>query len=139
MRHWEQISTTLGWQLQPDPSFTMEVAIQQGLLQHVSTIGQVAEAASQELVLEQVMLVEFLGDGCCCACVAAGQPLTLMASSGSGTRLELDAVCMLSVSMFVFPPHMCSDVSRKVLVSQQISATPWGGGFLGYSKPIYRV
>jgi hypothetical protein len=117
----------------------MEVAIQQGLLQHVSTIAQVAEAASQELVLEQVMLVEFLGGGCCCACVAARQQFTPMASSGLGTRLELDAVCMLSVSMFVFPQHMCSHVSRKVLVSQQISANPWGQGFLGYGKPIYRV
>eukprot|EP00775_Hariotina_reticulata_P004794 gene4794-5043_t len=53
VRHWEQLSTATGLQLQPDQSLTMEAAIQHGLLQHFDVIVHVAEDATQEHALEQ--------------------------------------------------------------------------------------
>lgn len=53
-RHWDQLSSALSFDLHPDSSYTLDKALQQGLLAHLDTITKVADVASKEYSIEQV-------------------------------------------------------------------------------------
>eukprot|EP00899_Mesostigma_viride_P012150 jgi/Mesvir1/20936/Mv08007-RA.1 len=54
-RHWDQLSTELGMDLHPDPSFTLTKAIQIGLPGHLDVITKVSEVAAKEFAIEQTL------------------------------------------------------------------------------------
>ncbi|KXZ54227.1 hypothetical protein GPECTOR_5g319 [Gonium pectorale] len=54
-RHWDQLSTALGFRLHPDKSFTMSTAAQMGLLSHLPVITKVSEVAGKEYAIEQAL------------------------------------------------------------------------------------
>jgi dynein heavy chain len=54
-RHWEQLKGELGLDIQLGDSFTLQAALQQGLLAHLATIGRVADVAAKEFAIEQAL------------------------------------------------------------------------------------
>jgi hypothetical protein len=53
-RHWEQLSSSLGFKLHPDKNFTLAHGNQMGLLSHLQVISKVADVAGKEYAIEQV-------------------------------------------------------------------------------------
>lgn len=63
-RHWDQLSASLGVDLHPDESFTLETAAQMRLLDHASLkeLMRVSDIAGKEFGIEQAldkMMVEW--------------------------------------------------------------------------------
>ncbi|GLI62391.1 hypothetical protein VaNZ11_005010 [Volvox africanus] len=54
-RHWEQLSSALGFKLHPDKNFTLSHGNQMGLLAHLPVISKVADVAGKEYGIEQAL------------------------------------------------------------------------------------
>lgn len=54
-RHWEQISTVVGFPLHPTPDSNLAKFIDMNLEQHIPAFEQVSEAASKEFALEKAL------------------------------------------------------------------------------------
>ena len=52
-RHWEKISSLVGFTLEPDPSFTLQKAIDMDIENNLKDIEDVSETASKEWQIEQ--------------------------------------------------------------------------------------
>lgn len=54
-RHWEQISTIVGFSLHPTPDSNLAKFLDLNLEQHIPAFEQVSEAASKEFALEKAL------------------------------------------------------------------------------------
>ena len=54
-RHWEQVSTAVGFSLRPAPDSSLAKFVDMNLEQHIPAFEQISEAASKEFALEKAL------------------------------------------------------------------------------------
>lgn len=54
-RHWEQLSSALGFDLKPDAEFTLSKGAGMGLLDHLEAISRITDVAGKEFSIEQAL------------------------------------------------------------------------------------
>lgn len=54
-RHWDQLSSTLGFDIKPNAEFTLSKAAEMGLLDHLEAISRITDVAGKEFSIEQAL------------------------------------------------------------------------------------
>ena len=86
-RHWEQLSTVVGFEIKPDENFTLSTVLEMKLLDYLESCTKIAEAAQKEFNIE-VMLDKMLGEW-------DEMKLDIFAYAGTGVLKGVDEIIAL--------------------------------------------
>ena len=112
-RHWEQISSVVGFSLEPDSSFTLSRIIEMEVGNHRSELQSISEQATKEAQIESAL--ETMRKN--------WQDLQLSTETWTGSNRDIDVVILNHASLEEALEKVEDDILATQLMQQQESST----------------